>query len=439
VAAGTAVDAAGRQIVLPETKSKDLQDWSQDKYIYIAYRQAEDDEQQAEQGISDYTRWLETPHIFLLDDKLSVGDTYHDADTQQQYRPVCLGRIKIKKTGAGFDATPEGRIYSGLRLPGPAAAAWRSDEKGLSLWRTRDGVSKRQLTVTEEGLLGLGTESPQAGLEINTASNEVGLKVTKGEAKFENGLSVTGGESHFYQNVTISDGLVSSPAIEVGETDRVRIKAAPRVWARWLVDTMEQGTNLGQERENTIRERMTEDEVFIGTTKKGKLFIFWRDEEGTYFNELTGTQVSSLNFRGTACPFVFTYDHVNQQWRFDTTIIYKIVGAENEMVQQRPLQRFDGRLLIREVEPEISYLDEVYVVATHDDGRETVLRHTFAPLHEANDTHYVMRQGDEITLHFPDYPNLTNVNHFAVVAKGYYVPLSGTEEANRETAVAAAP
>lgn len=183
VAAGTAVDADGRQIVLPETKSKDLQDWSQDKYIYIAYRQTEDDEQQAEQGVSGYTRWLETPDIFFLDDKLAVGEIYSDAGAQEQYRPVCLGQIK--KTNAGFEVTPEGRVYSGLRLPGPAAAAWRSDEQGrLSLWRTQDGVSKRQLTVTEEGLVGLGTDSPQAGLEINTSAGNVGLKV-RGETHFE--------------------------------------------------------------------------------------------------------------------------------------------------------------------------------------------------------------------------------------------------------------
>lgn len=128
--------------------------------------------------------------------------------------------------------------------------------------------------------------------------------------------------------------------------------------------------------------------------------------------------------RGLACPFVFTFDETAQTWTFDTTIITKLVGPENERQQWRELQRFNGRLQIREVESEISHLDQVFVVLVDETGRETVLSPDVSLLQAADDAYLVMQQGDQIELTFSDYdPTFTPVKVW-VVAEGYYEPLT---------------
>ncbi|MBK9054267.1 MAG: hypothetical protein IPL78_26170, partial [Chloroflexi bacterium] len=71
-------------------------------------------------------------------------------------------------------------------------------------------------------------------------------------------------------------------------------------------------------------------------------------------------------------------------------------------------------MLIRELEPEISYLDEVYVVAIDATGRQTILRHDFAPLQAADSRRWVMRQGDQLLLTFAGYESLTGSQQFWV-------------------------
>ncbi len=126
---------------------------------------------------------------------------------------------------------------------------------------------------------------------------------------------------------------------------------------------------------------------------------------------------------GQACPFVFTYDVERQRWVRDNVILHELVGAENERTQWRQLNHFDGRLLIRELEPEISYLNEVYVVAIDATGRQVILQHDFAPLQAADSHRWVMWQGDQLLITFAGYETLADSQQFWVVATGYYLPL----------------
>ena len=126
---------------------------------------------------------------------------------------------------------------------------------------------------------------------------------------------------------------------------------------------------------------------------------------------------------GQACPFVFTYNTVTDEWQFDTPIIINLVGADNEQVQKQRLTRFDGRLLIWELEPEISYLNHIYIIAINAQGEEFVLTHDFAPLQAADAQYHVMHRGDSQLLNFPNFANLKDITEVWVVAQGYYIPL----------------
>jgi hypothetical protein len=123
------------------------------------------------------------------------------------------------------------------------------------------------------------------------------------------------------------------------------------------------------------------------------------------------------------CPYVFTYDQVGQNWRLDTTILYNMNGPEREGTQQRRLTRFDGRLLIREVEPETSYIDQLYVLIVDDAGRKNELPASLAVLRAADGHYLILNPGDELMLAFDGYETVSHPAQVWVVAKGYYVPL----------------
>jgi hypothetical protein len=126
---------------------------------------------------------------------------------------------------------------------------------------------------------------------------------------------------------------------------------------------------------------------------------------------------------GLACPYIYTYDETSETWALDTTIIYGLVGQESEATQQRRLDRFDGRLLIREFEPEISYLDQVYVLAIDENDREYILEHELPALQSVDENYLILRQGDSQWLHFSGNEELDNIQQYWVVARGYYEPL----------------
>lgn len=125
-----------------------------------------------------------------------------------------------------------------------------------------------------------------------------------------------------------------------------------------------------------------------------------------------------------ACPYIFTYDPQNDQWLSDTTILYKLIGPTAERLQARPLTRFDGRLWLRELEPETSYVNFLYVRILTKAGYWLTLMPKDSAL-VADDDHYlILNQGDYRLLEFDLPTTAMPVQQAWVVAKGYYLPHS---------------
>lgn len=127
-------------------------------------------------------------------------------------------------------------------------------------------------------------------------------------------------------------------------------------------------------------------------------------------------------FGGLACPHVFTYDTQLRNWRWDTTILYKLVGKENESIQRRRLKRFDGKLMIRELEPEISYIDQLYIQIIDENGKQCLLQCQVPALQNADGQYLKLNQGQELLLLFNNYEKKYSEREIWVVTKGYYVP-----------------
>ncbi|MEZ4660543.1 MAG: tail fiber domain-containing protein [Caldilineaceae bacterium] len=152
VAAGTAVDADGRLLVVPdepaETRTLNLASYlSRTVNLYLVFQEVESDPQAS--GGADFGRWLEQPQLVVVD----VQTTYNFA-----LPPVLLARVVLNSQAV---ETVDGsvRIYSGLRLPGPAADA--------PILRTAaSGLVGLAGSLTVDGNMGIGAAAPAQKLMI---------------------------------------------------------------------------------------------------------------------------------------------------------------------------------------------------------------------------------------------------------------------------------
>jgi tetratricopeptide (TPR) repeat protein len=131
---------------------------------------------------------------------------------------------------------------------------------------------------------------------------------------------------------------------------------------------------------------------------------------------------------GMACPYVYAYDPETGEWTFQTIILYQMVNRED--VQMRPLKEFDGRLLIREEEREISYINQLYVLAILSNGTAQTLVSPIDELRHRDTDYVVLHQGEQIMIPLAGYPISADVDQWWVVATGYYEPISPLGSSN---------
>jgi tetratricopeptide (TPR) repeat protein len=129
----------------------------------------------------------------------------------------------------------------------------------------------------------------------------------------------------------------------------------------------------------------------------------------------------SFIFTRAQCPYLYTEDPLTGEWEFDTTILYRIV--DHEAAQMRKLTQFKGRVLIREEEPEITYLNRLYVLAEMADGSVRILQPDLEALRHTDAKDLVLHRGEEILVTFEQYPVAGEVRQWWVMVVGYYSPL----------------
>lgn len=122
-----------------------------------------------------------------------------------------------------------------------------------------------------------------------------------------------------------------------------------------------------------------------------------------------------------SCPYVFTYSAQSQSWENEGHILYGRNSSFKESTDEMQLRRFDGRVIIKEKDPEQSFIDFVHIKVTLIDGREKLLYPLNSKLRFHDGNYLTMRQGDQIELQFDGPPNLFVSSH-SIVSRGYYVP-----------------
>jgi hypothetical protein len=120
-----------------------------------------------------------------------------------------------------------------------------------------------------------------------------------------------------------------------------------------------------------------------------------------------------------SCPFLFAQDRRTGAWRNLGTVLAGRSSADRYGHDQQRLRSEAGRLQLRELEAETSYVDRAALEIRAADGTRRVLP-AADPLLRAEDGRYlVLRRGEAAELEFPGAERLTGSRVLHVW--GYYL------------------
>jgi len=120
-----------------------------------------------------------------------------------------------------------------------------------------------------------------------------------------------------------------------------------------------------------------------------------------------------------ACPFIFTQATPGGEWLEQGTILTYHNSKKTERTQVKDLTAFAGKVLIREIDPETSYIDSLSVILFYPDGRKAVLAPDREELGAIDGRYLVTDQGDEVEVTF-EKPADWASGRVEITAHGYY-------------------
>ena len=122
-----------------------------------------------------------------------------------------------------------------------------------------------------------------------------------------------------------------------------------------------------------------------------------------------------------SCPFVYTYSARSGTWENQGHILYGRNSRDKEGGDEIEISDFNGRIRLRERDPETSFIDFVYVRAVKRDGTTELLLAKDHLLRKLDGHYLVLEQGQEVEVEF-EMPVDPAAGSFVVGAHGYYVP-----------------
>ena len=119
------------------------------------------------------------------------------------------------------------------------------------------------------------------------------------------------------------------------------------------------------------------------------------------------------------CPFLYSYGE-GGQLVYENTFIYMLDGKDKEQTQIRELRNVTNKFMIKELEPETSYIDSMYLLAELKSGKKVKLQVVDNPALQKNDGKYLItNKGDSVGIEFESLPKWTVKTY--IMAKGYYI------------------
>jgi hypothetical protein len=140
-------------------------------------------------------------------------------------------------------------------------------------------------------------------------------------------------------------------------------------------------------------------------------------------------QISSVVASGS-CPFVFAFDSQSQQWVNTGSVLVGHHSQDDIGHDIRPIHAKYTGLQLRELEPEVSYIDRVWLELTTHSGEVQSIYPTDLRLRSADENYLVMKQGDVQDLQFGAHPDATSLRTLHII--GFYIPSRGAFESRTD-------
>lgn len=127
----------------------------------------------------------------------------------------------------------------------------------------------------------------------------------------------------------------------------------------------------------------------------------------------------------TSCPFLFTRHGPESDWESGGHILFGFQGKGREATDTHRLRRFDGTVLIREEEQEVTWIDQVQVRALAVDGTAEYLEARHPQLRTTDGAYLRLAPGESIQVDFSlmSAP-LSGYKHFDLQVTGFYIPIA---------------
>ncbi|HEY0080075.1 MAG TPA: carboxypeptidase-like regulatory domain-containing protein [Pyrinomonadaceae bacterium] len=122
-----------------------------------------------------------------------------------------------------------------------------------------------------------------------------------------------------------------------------------------------------------------------------------------------------------SCPYVYTYSPEDKEWLNEGVILYGFSERNKESRDVKLLRRFDGRVLIKEKDPEQSFIDLIFIRAASPDGGETILYPVNKRLRSIDKVYLTLGKGEQFEVEFA-IPKGLVAHKYILEAVGYYIP-----------------
>lgn len=122
-----------------------------------------------------------------------------------------------------------------------------------------------------------------------------------------------------------------------------------------------------------------------------------------------------------SCPYAFSFNEKSKEWELEDHILYGMSDPTKEGMDTIPLNRFTGKLQIREIDPETSYIDFLQILVKDKWGNSRTLSAHQQKVKSIDKEYLIMNQGDQVLVEFESNTPTPNAAYY-LISKGYYVP-----------------
>lgn len=136
------------------------------------------------------------------------------------------------------------------------------------------------------------------------------------------------------------------------------------------------------------------------TNDKKSFVLYWSSELGS-------------------CPYAYTYSPEIKQWLSEGHILYGKSSKRREGWDSIKLKRFTGKIIIKENDPEVSFIDLLRIRVKNPDAKEQILLPKQDVLQSDDQQYLTMKQGDKIEVEFDGFQEKAG-STFYLESKGYY-------------------